>query len=310
MNLASRGVDVRLVPSRDGRIWLEDLAAAIDGSTRVLTISHVEFATRLPQRPGCAGRALPDRAASPCSSTRSRGSGRYRIDVRRTPIDFLAADGHKWLLGPGGRWAAVSSAATGSSGCGRSASAGTASSARTIAPRSSSGSSPAPSAGKGARSTCPACWPSAPAWACSSRWGSRPSRDGSSTGPRPVRELAAVGGLAGLRLDRDQRTARPSWCSRRDGGRSRGRGRRELRRDTGSSSPAGAGGSASARTSTTMTRTSTGSGRTWRASADPVGQSLILEDQDGSMEPNDEQTPTGRPFSPGRSTRSRSAIST
>ena len=45
MNLASRGVYLRLVPSRDGRIWLEDLAAAIDRSTRVLAISHVEFAT-------------------------------------------------------------------------------------------------------------------------------------------------------------------------------------------------------------------------------------------------------------------------
>jgi cysteine desulfurase/selenocysteine lyase len=28
--------------------------------------------------------------------------GPLTIDVRRTPIDFLAADGHKWLLGPEG----------------------------------------------------------------------------------------------------------------------------------------------------------------------------------------------------------------
>ena len=30
MNLASRGVGLRTVPSRDGRVWVEDLAAAID----------------------------------------------------------------------------------------------------------------------------------------------------------------------------------------------------------------------------------------------------------------------------------------
>ena len=24
----------------------------------------------------------------------------FPLDVRKTPIDFLAADGHKWLLGP------------------------------------------------------------------------------------------------------------------------------------------------------------------------------------------------------------------
>src|SRR5262249_28730265 len=31
-----------------------------------------------------------------------QGLGPHVIDVRRTPIDFLAADGHKWLLGPEG----------------------------------------------------------------------------------------------------------------------------------------------------------------------------------------------------------------
>ena len=41
-------------------------------------------------------------AGSPCSSTPFRGWGRSRSTCRRTPIDFLAADGHKWLLGPEG----------------------------------------------------------------------------------------------------------------------------------------------------------------------------------------------------------------
>src|SRR3954466_13820171 len=37
MNLARRGVTVRLVPTRAGRVWVEDLAGAMDGSTRLLT---------------------------------------------------------------------------------------------------------------------------------------------------------------------------------------------------------------------------------------------------------------------------------
>ena len=45
MNLAVRGVSVRLVPSREGRIWPEDLVEAMDSTTRVLAISHVEFAS-------------------------------------------------------------------------------------------------------------------------------------------------------------------------------------------------------------------------------------------------------------------------
>ena len=37
-----------------------------------------------------------------CSSTPSRPWACFPLDVRTTPVDFLAADGHKWLLGPEG----------------------------------------------------------------------------------------------------------------------------------------------------------------------------------------------------------------
>jgi selenocysteine lyase/cysteine desulfurase len=101
MNLASRGVSLRLVPSRDGRVWIDDLAAACDGTTRLLTISHVEFASGF--------RNDLDALGEFCRSRRIaffvdaiQGLGPLEIDVSRTPIDFLAADGHKWLLGPEG----------------------------------------------------------------------------------------------------------------------------------------------------------------------------------------------------------------
>ena len=101
MNLAGRGVSVRLVPSRDGRIWPEDLVAAMDATTRVLAISHVEFASGF--------RNDLDRLAELCHARgvalfvdAIQGLGPLVIDVRKTPIDFLAADGHKWLLGPEG----------------------------------------------------------------------------------------------------------------------------------------------------------------------------------------------------------------
>ena len=102
MNLASRGVTLRTVPTRpDGRIWVDDLARAIDSTTRVLTISHVEFASGF--------RNDLDALAELCRSRgvalfvdAIQGLGPLTIDVKRTPIDFLAADGHKWLLGPEG----------------------------------------------------------------------------------------------------------------------------------------------------------------------------------------------------------------
>src|SRR4030067_100565 len=31
-----------------------------------------------------------------------QGLGAFPLDVRKTPIDFLSADGHKWMLGPEG----------------------------------------------------------------------------------------------------------------------------------------------------------------------------------------------------------------
>ncbi len=102
MNLASRGVSVRTVPTRaDGRIWVEDLAAAIDSTTRVLTISHVEFATGFRNDLDRLARGLPARGVALFVDA-IQGLGPLTIDVRATPIDFLAADGHKWLLGPEG----------------------------------------------------------------------------------------------------------------------------------------------------------------------------------------------------------------
>ena len=130
MNLESRGVTLRLVPSREGRIWLDDLARAIDRSTRVLTISHVEFSTGF--------RNDLDALAELCRKRRIalfvdaiQGLGPHTIDVQKTPVDFMAADGHKWLLGPEGagllyvrrEWI---------DRLGRLGSAGIASSARTI----------------------------------------------------------------------------------------------------------------------------------------------------------------------------------
>jgi selenocysteine lyase/cysteine desulfurase len=101
MNLATRGVSVRLVPSRDGRIWPEDLEAAMDRRTRVLAISHVEFASGFRNDLDLLGELCRRRGVALFVDA-IQGLGPFTYDVRRTPIDFLAADGHKWLLGPEG----------------------------------------------------------------------------------------------------------------------------------------------------------------------------------------------------------------
>ena len=101
MNLASRGVGLRTVPSREGRVWVEDLAAAIDHTTRILTISHVEFASGFRNDLDALAGLCRERGVALFVDA-IQGLGPLTIDVKRTPIDFLAADGHKWLLGPEG----------------------------------------------------------------------------------------------------------------------------------------------------------------------------------------------------------------
>jgi cysteine desulfurase / selenocysteine lyase len=101
MNLASRGVTLRTVPSREGRVHVEDLAAAMDSRTRVLTISHVEFASGFRNDLDALGELCQRRGVALFVDA-IQGLGPLTIDVTRTPIDFLCADGHKWLLGPEG----------------------------------------------------------------------------------------------------------------------------------------------------------------------------------------------------------------
>lgn len=101
LNLARRGVEVRRVPSRQGRILVDDLRAAMDTRTRILTLSFVEFATGFRNDLDAVGQLCRERDVLFFVDA-IQGLGALPLDVSRTPVDFLAADGHKWLLGPEG----------------------------------------------------------------------------------------------------------------------------------------------------------------------------------------------------------------
>jgi selenocysteine lyase/cysteine desulfurase len=101
LNLASRGVEVRSVPSRGNRVDLDDVRAAVTDRTRVLATSFVQF--------GSGFRSDLDALGELCRSRgifffvdAIQGLGAFPLDVEKTPVDALAADGHKWLLGPEG----------------------------------------------------------------------------------------------------------------------------------------------------------------------------------------------------------------
>jgi selenocysteine lyase/cysteine desulfurase len=101
LNLASRGVEVRRVSSRDGRLWIDDVRAAMDQRTRLVSLSYVEFASGFRNDLATLGDLCRQRGVYFFVDA-IQGLGVLPLDVRQLPVDFLAADGHKWLLGPEG----------------------------------------------------------------------------------------------------------------------------------------------------------------------------------------------------------------
>ncbi len=101
MNLENRGVSVRFVPSRNRRLEIDDVAAAMDARTRLVSLSWVEYASGFRNDLDVLGSLCRERGAYFFVDA-IQGLGVFPLDVARAPIDFLAADGHKWLLGPEG----------------------------------------------------------------------------------------------------------------------------------------------------------------------------------------------------------------
>jgi len=101
MRLASRSVEVRMVPAREGRVRKEDLFAACDGKTRLVALSSVEFANgHRNDLPGI-GEFCQKKGIFFCVDA-IQSLGVLPVDVRSYGIDSLSADGHKWLLSPEG----------------------------------------------------------------------------------------------------------------------------------------------------------------------------------------------------------------
>ncbi len=100
--LGAKGVEIDIVPAQpDGRIPTEDVAAAIGGRTRLLAISHVQWGSgfRSPLRP-LADAVHAQGGLIAVDAIQSAGA--LPVDVVGDDIDFLAAGGHKWMLGPTG----------------------------------------------------------------------------------------------------------------------------------------------------------------------------------------------------------------
>ena len=101
-HLARHGVElIEVEPQSDGRIDVEDVTDAVTDRTRVVSISHVQFSTgqRIDLAP--ISETVHQAGGYLCVDA-IQSVGLLPVDVQRDGIDFLSADGHKWMLGPEG----------------------------------------------------------------------------------------------------------------------------------------------------------------------------------------------------------------
>ncbi|MHB1033839.1 MAG: aminotransferase class V-fold PLP-dependent enzyme [Pirellulales bacterium] len=101
MNLAGRGVETRRVPTDGRQVDLEMVDAACDSRTRIVSVSWVGYASGW-RNDVDALAEIAHRHGAMLFLDAIQGLGVFPLDVGRTKVDFLAADGHKWLLGPEG----------------------------------------------------------------------------------------------------------------------------------------------------------------------------------------------------------------
>ena len=101
LNLERRGVEVRRVPLREGRIDLDLFLDRVDGRTRLAALSSVAYHNGFRVDLERLGSGLAARGV-PLYVDAIQSLGVFPMDVHRCRVSFLAADGHKWLLGPEG----------------------------------------------------------------------------------------------------------------------------------------------------------------------------------------------------------------
>jgi cysteine desulfurase/selenocysteine lyase len=101
LDLRRVGVEVRYVPLRDGRIFPEDIEKVIDSRTRLVSMSSVQSLNgSMIDLKGLGGLCAAKGVLFFVDAIQSLGV--VPMDVKEYNIDFLAADGHKWLLAPEG----------------------------------------------------------------------------------------------------------------------------------------------------------------------------------------------------------------
>lgn len=105
LHLRHHGVQVRFVEPRQGRIYLEDIRAALQPPSgpraRLLAISWVQYSTGFRIDLAAISAVCRKMGVLLCLDA-IQGVGIVPLDLQATPVDFCAFGAHKWLLAPQG----------------------------------------------------------------------------------------------------------------------------------------------------------------------------------------------------------------
>jgi selenocysteine lyase/cysteine desulfurase len=96
-----RDIQLRRVPWNDGCDLLDRILGACDGQTQLIAVSWVGYITGYRLDIETLARRAEQRGI-PVLLDAIQGMGVYPLSLRSCPVQFVAADGHKWMLGPEG----------------------------------------------------------------------------------------------------------------------------------------------------------------------------------------------------------------
>jgi len=98
MNLEKDGVEVEFVKSKDGIVSADDIINSIKPSTKLISISHVQFLTGYKADLEKIGNVCREKEII-LSVDAIQGLGAFTLDVEKNKIDFISCGTAKWLLG-------------------------------------------------------------------------------------------------------------------------------------------------------------------------------------------------------------------
>ena len=101
LNLQHRGVETRQASTIEGHVEPDAIAQLCDSRTRVVSVSWVGYANGCRRDLAAIGQ-IAHRHGALFFVDAIQGLGVFPLDVKETGVDFVAADGHKWMLGPEG----------------------------------------------------------------------------------------------------------------------------------------------------------------------------------------------------------------